>query len=375
MIDRHDARRIECGRRAAFIFIAPEIIEIEPVVGCMAGVMLQPGGVTFDEREHGLGALLARHGDAVAETLEGQVVAVATPVQAEGQHHRHLQGGGDQPRRGRERRIAAQERHLQCRLAGTRAIDQQRDQGALVGGLLDRHGDGWTILAGIDHPGGDFGIQGIQHLGHGRVVGLVQDHPDLVVGTLLGEHAHDFETAQVRAEQQHALATVEHGMQFRQAGDAHVETAEASAEQEYPVEDGRGKSVEVACHRPQSHRMAQRARQVSTRGATLGAAHQQEVQGDRIQQDAAERAPAMAGDAADQPDRETAATFRTLLPVGAHGRRALTLRPQPLRPAAWRRLHHWPAVLRHAARGNAIVATALAVAPTRPGRAATAAGT
>src|SRR5690606_10312503 len=142
------------------------------------------------------------------------------------------------------------------------------------------------------------------------------------------------------------------------AGDTYVETTEASTEQEDPVEDGRGKGVDVLRHRPQPDRAAQHPRQVAARGAALGPAHQQEIQVDRIQAEAADAAPAMAGDAADQPDRETAAALGTLLPVRTHAVATIMARP-----AARRRFRRWPAGLPRATPGSASAAIAPAAPP------------
>src|SRR5690606_3590008 len=58
----------------------PEIVEVEPVVGRLPRMMLQPRGITPDERgDHGV-ALAAPGLDRFAEVLERERIAVAAAV-------------------------------------------------------------------------------------------------------------------------------------------------------------------------------------------------------------------------------------------------------------------------------------------------------
>src|SRR5690606_7344009 len=66
------------GGRCLLLFVdMPEIVEVEPVVGGPPGVMFQPGRITPDECRQRFVTAAARQVDAVAEGLEGQLVAVA----------------------------------------------------------------------------------------------------------------------------------------------------------------------------------------------------------------------------------------------------------------------------------------------------------
>src|SRR5688572_16850869 len=65
------------GRSVLSGGLGPEIVEIEPVIGRAAGVMLQARGVPRRELAQHRDAILPRDPDRAAERLEHQVVAVA----------------------------------------------------------------------------------------------------------------------------------------------------------------------------------------------------------------------------------------------------------------------------------------------------------
>src|SRR5690242_16777476 len=85
----------------------PIVIEVEPVVGEATAQILEPRRVTPDERRHVSATLRPRHGLAVAERLEAQIVPVAAPIEPERQHHRRPEHGRHLPGRQRERRRRA----------------------------------------------------------------------------------------------------------------------------------------------------------------------------------------------------------------------------------------------------------------------------
>src|SRR5690606_37935293 len=138
------------------------------------------------------------------------------------------------------------------------------------------------------------------------------------------------EAAQVGAEQQHPAPLVDPRRERVQAGGVDPEPRLLAVEQEQPVEDGRGEGVHVARAVEQPRRPAQRAAEEGDRGTPLGTAPEQEVQGDRIQQQARERTSAVARDRAQQPQGQAAAAFGPLLPVHAHGVASAAAATSPL---------------------------------------------
>src|SRR3546814_15504923 len=91
---------------------------------------------------------------------------------------------------------------------------------------------------------------------------------------------------------------------------------------------------------------AERSPEPLPRGTALGAAAQEEIQGDRIQAGARQRAAAMGADRADQPDREMAAALGPLPPVDGHAAASplasrppssrITRKRQQIGRASWR---------------------------------------
>ena len=264
-------------------------------------MMFQPFGITADERREFRAPSLARDVEPVAERLDHQVVAVAAAVQAETQHHRHFQRRRDQPRRQGETRRLAEERRIHAVFHAVHAVGQQRDQCAGLHRLLDLQHQRGPVLPGIDHARGDVRVEFVQQLRHRRVVTLVQHHPDHVIRALPRKHAQDFEAAQVRTQQQHAAALVESAVQIVEAGDGHVEAIHLPAEQEHPVEDGRGEAVDVPSHVPPGRAPPEYARQIGLGIAPLGPAPQQEIRGDRQQAGTRHAASAVTADAVRRP--------------------------------------------------------------------------
>src|SRR4249919_4358669 len=123
------------------VMCLPEVVEIEPVVRRAPRMMLQPRRVSLHEAGEGLGAFMARQGKPVAERFEDQLVAVAAPVQAEGQRDGYVQDAGDQPWRGGEAHRVAEEFRADRGLVRDRAIGQHRHQRALVERFLHRQHD------------------------------------------------------------------------------------------------------------------------------------------------------------------------------------------------------------------------------------------
>src|SRR5688572_20928607 len=68
----------------------PEIVEVEPIVRGQPRKMRQPVGEPLHDVHQRRVALLAVARQLAGETLEVQVVTASAPVQAEGQHHRHV---------------------------------------------------------------------------------------------------------------------------------------------------------------------------------------------------------------------------------------------------------------------------------------------
>src|SRR5688500_9130785 len=78
--------------------LAPEIIEVEPVVGGQPAVVLQPAGVAAQQQVDRRGALAPARLARLGEPLDVDVIAVAAAVEAEYQRHRPVQHDGDADR-------------------------------------------------------------------------------------------------------------------------------------------------------------------------------------------------------------------------------------------------------------------------------------
>src|ERR1044071_5297808 len=123
-----------CARAAASRTaraLPPKVIEVEPVVGRDTAVVLQPSHIASQQRLDcaiaGANALFARRG----ETLDVDVVAVRTAVDAEEQQHGPIQDDADANRPGGEvlqpSHIASQQR-LDCAIAGANALFARRGE-------------------------------------------------------------------------------------------------------------------------------------------------------------------------------------------------------------------------------------------------------
>src|SRR5690606_23911350 len=77
--------------RQAGRIIDPEIVEVEPVVGCLPCIMLQPAGVTLNVAFEGGLASGARQLDAFGEQLDMQFMAALALVESDAQADRQLQ--------------------------------------------------------------------------------------------------------------------------------------------------------------------------------------------------------------------------------------------------------------------------------------------
>src|SRR6185312_10273416 len=116
-------------------------------------------------------------------------------------------------------------------------------------------------------------------------------------------------------EQQHATTQRDALVQQLEPLRLQFERLLAMRQQEHPVEYRGGECVDVFQHLPWPGRSAEHPLQVLRRCQPFGPAPQVEIAGDRIQAKPRQPTPAMQRDRADQPDRETAATFRPALPM------------------------------------------------------------
>src|SRR5688500_11784609 len=100
------AANSSAGRRSG---LAPVIIEVEPVVGSGAAIVLEPAGIALQQAlDHRLarGAVKLFH---ARQPLEANLVAIAAAVEAEHERDRALQHRGDAHWARRERGALAQE--------------------------------------------------------------------------------------------------------------------------------------------------------------------------------------------------------------------------------------------------------------------------
>src|SRR5688572_3677375 len=107
--------------------LAPEIIEVEPVVGRAPAVVLEPRAVAPHQRLDHRFSRLAGELVSVSKPLEAHLVAVAAPVEAEHQRDRALQHRGDAHRARWQLRGHAQERTSHRAPAPYRAVRKQAD--------------------------------------------------------------------------------------------------------------------------------------------------------------------------------------------------------------------------------------------------------
>src|ERR1051325_5859238 len=198
-----------CARAAASRTaraLPPKVIEVEPVVGRDTAVVLQPSHIASQQRLDcaiaGANALFARRG----ETLDVDVVAVRTAVDAEEQQHGPILDDADANRPGGEERRPAQEftAHFSPFAEGT--VRQHADDfAALERGLHLQHGieaaerNDVVVEARIDAP---------QDGSHFARVFLVHQHAD-PQSLRPAERARNLGAAEVRAED-HAAFSLGH---------------------------------------------------------------------------------------------------------------------------------------------------------------------
>ncbi len=147
----------------------------------------------------------------------------------------------------------------------------------------------------------------IQHDAHGHF------------GPFEAQHAKGIEAAEVRADEQDALAGGECFIQRRQAVRANVEATEALAEQEEPIEDRRGEAVNVAIDVPRRGAPPENAIQIEARCAPLRPASQEEVERRGPHEELRDTAAAASRDPHDHAQPERVADLAALFPRGAHG--------------------------------------------------------
>src|SRR5690349_1649088 len=124
------ALKASCSRTAAAPrtrFMAPEIVEVEPVVRLGTTMALKQRGVTGDSCSHGRLPASGVEPAEVREFLELDVVAVRAAIQADHENHgtSHHRSGPHGPEGESGRRT--QKIQLQSRFIGKRAIAQHPD--------------------------------------------------------------------------------------------------------------------------------------------------------------------------------------------------------------------------------------------------------
>ena len=254
------------------------------------------------------------------QLFEHQPVTALALVDSEHQKDRRMERGGDGQRRDRKRcRLSTEvDRHRGFGAVG--AIGQHRDHAALVERVGGLQHDLRAGLARIDDGVADGRIDLFEDLGDQRVLVAIHDHSQMAacLRGLARVNADRFEAAQVRAEQDTALAAAQGGAQRFGTLGADVEFGVATGQQQHAVDDGHGEGVDVRhdADKPLVRRLD--PLEPAARCAPLLAAHEVEIQGGRHHGDAREAAPDVQDDPADQDQPEPVPAFRTLTPV-RHG--------------------------------------------------------
>src|SRR5665213_1354666 len=117
--------------------VAPEVEEIEPIVGIALAVFLQQRGIADDRRSDRSRTFGGADGREIRQAFKYQMVVIAATVQS-----KHEDYGAAQQRRGahgahRKSGATAEKVHVLQRFSAERAIAQDSDESAFVQTLAD----------------------------------------------------------------------------------------------------------------------------------------------------------------------------------------------------------------------------------------------
>src|SRR5262245_30614175 len=300
---------------------APEGIEVEPVVGCEAAVVLEARGVALDPRLQPRVALGAAGVELVGEWLEVDRVAPAAEVQPEEQHHRRLENRREQQRSLRKARRAAEEVALHGAVGLEGAVAEQADDLVALQALA--HAQQRLRAAERDHARAELGTELARHdLDVGGVV-RVEQHVHRQPAVQAAHHAQHLEAAEVRAEQQAAAPLRERGLDDLLAVLLDGEFGAAPGEEVHAVVQRPGEGHVMARDVAQPRRPIQHATEIIARRVARAPREGEEVAADRVEQQAAGGVP----QAEQQPHRglhrEQGAALALLEPYRAHAKAKL----------------------------------------------------
>ena len=306
-------RRFRLGRFGIFI---PKIVEVEPVERFEADVLFQHVHIALHPLLHLLLAPFPAQLDPVGELLQEHVIAVAPPVQPKKQDHRHLAGMGQQNRAGRKDRLLAQEGAAGDPLIFAGPVPQHADEIPRLEAVM--HSQGSRGVAQFDHHFGKIGIERVEHAGDGLVVALAHQN---FQGEPNPEHSNGPQhlvTPQMRPQDDRRLSGFEVVQHHIAILHPQVQAVVPIGKEIHPVHQGGGEGVDMAGHVPQTGPALERPAQKNPRGLALRPGHDQEEEGDGIEQQAGGPPPQPEGDGADDPQPKGVAAFGMGSPKPTH---------------------------------------------------------
>ena len=279
---------------------------------------------------HALLALGARAVAKIAQHLRMHLIMPALHISACQKHHGAGQHGRQAHRPRRKARPLAQKRQRHGFILGKRAVCQQAQPVALRQFVLRlQHGihavERNDLLAGLRVDGRQNGVE---------LVGVFTVHQHVHrLPVLLAQRLERLETAEVRAQNDHALPLLQHALQ----GCAicicqpDVDLPMPPGQQKHPVVNDAGKGEEVAIQLAPGGATLPQPLVVSLQGRARPGRKQQEIPGNAAQHHAAGRSPQQQRQPHHEAHHGALAALLALRPFGMR-------RPPALAQRLWRSL-------------------------------------
>src|SRR5690606_10133003 len=278
----------------------------------------EPVREPLDQPLQGGFPLLAVELDCIFEWLEMQIVAIASHVEPEAQHDRDFQCLRKLPRRGGEWRRGAEEIDVDHVVARTRAVHEQRYEGALVERLLDRERRRRAFLAGIDDGGRELRIERVEHARKRGILLEVEHDSQRDVLSQARHRAKRIETADVGPENENAASPSPPLAQTADADKAHVEARVLGGYKDHAIQNHRRERIGMFRDLPEARSTPEHATQIRSRGAALRSSAYEEIERDRVEHDAARPAAEEQRKRANELEAEHRPALGTLDPLLFH---------------------------------------------------------
>src|SRR3990172_3891887 len=316
---RHHARQTNHGRKrldGAWGIRVPVIVKVEPVIRRKPAIILEAVDVLLGPARHIFCAILPADLDAFGQELEINVITIAAAIQAEAQNNRYLKRVGQQHGTAWENRPFAQKCRADQSVVKHHAVAQYPHQRTAIDLFLD-------LQQGIRRPDGNDTVRhgGVNCIKNGinlfRVL-LVHQHLDRQLLLQNTQRAHRVKAAQIRTQEQAALAT--HHLSLDNLGAMHLylKKIELTAQEINAVQQRGGEIMIVTKYIEPIGRLRAKTLQVVETGTAARAREQNKIGRDRIQQYTAQATTESRGNPRDQAQGQITSAFGLTQPGSAH---------------------------------------------------------